>query len=248
MINNQCNYLYFFIFGVFMKVFIISVFIIAFLYSCGPSVNLELQKKIQGLSTKKIDKSYVVKGKFVAVMPFYIGQWVLTSSNNDGKISLLKTSIVGQEVNAWIIENYSITEYEETIMQYCISGMDKVYKSGDAADIEILWIKSQKDGKVEKYDGIALSIMKSMFKSGLKNLIVNISGYSDGGTVTVPAGTFSGTFKSISEVSFFGKTYTREVYCHPDIPINAMVKSISKENNFTSELLDFGLSGAVSSF
>jgi hypothetical protein len=71
---------------------------------------------------------------------------------------------------------------------------------------------------------------------------------NDGGKVHVSAGNFNGSTKTSSEVSFLGKKYISDIWLHPSVPINGMVKSVNKNEDMKIELLDFGLSGAKRSF
>jgi hypothetical protein len=228
----------------FLLVFIISIFISA----CGPSANPILQKKIADFSTKSSGNSFSDKGKFIKPMALSVGQWVMYYSQSKDSKSISKTSIVGKEGDGWIIENYSLNESEEATSQICISGMEKIATSGNMDDIEILWVKILKDGKVQTIDGPVLSLTKSFYKKGLSNLGLNTSVSTNGGSVTVPAGTFANTIKVKSETSFLGSTYTSEGYLHPDVPINGLVKSVSSEENFSMVLVDFGKTGAQKSF
>ena len=216
--------------------------------SCGPSVNPTYQKMINDMYVKKGNKNIADGGKFVSVMPYQVGQWVLMSNTSGDKKSISKTSIVGKEGNAWIIETYSLTDTEEGIMQICISGLDKMMKSGNMDDIELEWVKMKKDKEIQTIDGIALSFAKSFYKKGLTNLAVKVDGMASAGSVTVPAGTFGGVFKSTAEVEIFGSTYKSIGYYHKDVPINGTVKCVAEDNSYTTELLDFGLSGAKASF
>lgn len=219
-----------------------------FISSCGPSANPVLQKKITDFSAKSSGGSFSDKGKFIKPMALSVGQWVMYYTQSEKSKSVSKTSIVGKEGEGWIIENYSLTETEEATTQICISGMDKVSTSGNMDDIDILWVKTQKDGKIETIEGPVLSLMKGFYKKGLTNLGINTSVSSDGGSITVPAGTFSNTIKVKSEMSFLGSTHTSEGYLHPDVPINGLVKSVSSEDNFSTVLVDFGKTGAQKSF
>jgi len=223
--------------------------IVAFIVSCGPSVNPALQKKISDIFNKKSSSSFNATGKFIRPMPYTIGQWVLIGTVSDGKKFVSKTSIVGKEGDGWIIETYSINESDESISQICVSGMEKLAKSGNIDDLDILWVQTKdKNGKVSKIEGPVLSMMKGFYKKGLANMNVNVEGTMDGGTVSVPAGTFNGTAKVSSEASFLGSTVKSTGWFHSDVPINGMVKSISDDGKYSSELLDFGTSGAIKSF
>ncbi len=230
-----------------MKQTIVVLLFAAILMGCGPSNSPVLLKKIDEVAVKSSDKSFSVSGKFIHPMALKVGQWVSYVNKIGENKSITKTSIVGKEDDAWIIENYNLTGKEEKTVQMCIKGMDKVNEAGDIDAIEFVWIKFIEDGKLQTIEGPMLSLMKGLYKNGLKSFAVKSEGSLDGGTVKVPAGTFAGCAKIKSEVSFLGSTKTSEGFYHSEVPISGMVKSISDEND-TMELVDFGLTGAVKSF
>lgn len=230
-----------------MKQIIVILLFAAVLIGCGPSSNPVLLKKIDEVSVKSSDKSFSVSGKFLRPMPLKVGQWISYINRTGEEKSISKTSIVGKEGDAWIIENYTLTGKEEKISQICIKGLEKVNETGDLDPVEFVWIKFVEDGKVQTIEGPMLSIMKGLYKSGLQGFAVKSEGSLDGGSVRVPAGTFAGCAKIKSEVSVLGFTKKAEGFYHTEVPISGMVKSISEDNDIT-ELIDFGLTGAVKSF
>lgn len=234
-----------------MRYFIALFVLCCFLASCGPTINPALQKKIEYMyQANKSSKSISsISGTFTKPMPLAVGQWVMFGTNNDGKKSISKTSIVGKEGDAWIIETYSLNESEETATQMCVSGIDKITKPEDMDNIDILWVKSMDaNGRPVKTEGPALSIFKGIYRRMLTNMSFTIEGYKDGGSVTVPAGTFPATAKITAETTFLGSKYVSTSWMHPQVPINAMVKSVSDDNKMVMELLDYGTSGATSQF
>jgi hypothetical protein len=229
-----------------MKKLLLFAVISILVVSCGPSINPVFQKRINDLYGKHSSQSYSGTAKFVKPMPWAEGQWVIYGTTNNNKKTISKISILGQEQGGWILENYSLTETEETVMQMCISGMDKMTSSRNPDDIDIIWIKIRdKDGKVSKLEGMMLSFTKGMYKKMLPSMNIDVSG-EDGGTITVPGGTFNNTLKFRTEVSFWGSKHTSDTWCHESVPINGLVKSISSEDNLVMELLDFGMTGATS--
>jgi hypothetical protein len=158
-------------------------------------------------------------------------------------------AIVGEEQGGWIIETHSLTQSSESITQMLVLGMDKVYQTGTIDDLEIVWVKIKPHGQtVQTFEGPMLTLTKGLYKKGLAGLEVQSTMGVDSGTVSVPAGSFKGTLKSGSEVSFLGKKFFSDAWFHPSVPINGMVKSVSKNEDTVIELLDFGLSGAKRSF
>jgi len=130
-----------------------------------------------------------------------------------------------------------------------ISGFENYSKSEDLEKIKIKWVKIKKDDDdIEELSGPMLDFMGSFYKKELGNLFIDLETTSDGGTVTVPAGNFSGCTKTQTLVEFLGDKYSSTVWLHSDVPINGMVKSISNNGKMITELIDFGLSGAKKSF
>lgn len=231
-----------------MKYFIAIVLSII-LVSCGPSINPALQQRINNYYGNSTTKSFTMTGNFVKPMQLKVGQWVLQGNTNEGKKSINKISIVGQEQGGWIFEFYTLTESSETWNQMLIKGIEKANETGNFDDIDIVWVKiKDNDGNVSTVDGMVLSLSKGIYKDLLSSMNVKLSSGANGGSVTVPAGTFNGTFKTKSEVSVLGRKYTSDGWYHSDVPINGMVKAVSEDGKIITELLDFGLSGSTPSF
>ncbi len=222
---------------------------IVLLASCGPSADPALQRRIDEYYAKANPRTFGVSMKDFKPMPYAVGQWAMYGVTGDGKRSISKESIVGQESGGWIIETYSLSETQESTMQMLVTGLDKARESMDPEDIDIVWVKTRdKNGKIETIEGPVLSVTKGLYRKNLVNFSVKQLGTEDGGSVTVPAGTFPGTIKTMAEATFFLSTYTSDGWFHSAVPINGMVKSVVREKNITMELLDFGKTGAVKSF
>lgn len=218
-----------------------------FVASCGPSADPALQSKINSYFGKSSSKSY--SGGAFKPMPLAVGQYVVYGTTAEGKRSILRQSIVGKESGGWIIESHSISESNESVSQMLVTGLDQARESYNPDAIDIVWVKTREgNGEVQTVEGPVLSITKGLYRKALVNFAMKFSGMNDGGMVTVPAGTFSGTQKVNSEVTVFLSTYKSEGWMHKDVPIGGTVKSVMPEDNITMELLDFGTSGAVRSF
>jgi hypothetical protein len=228
---------------------LLSVFVVAlFIFSCGPSNNPVLLKKIDDLSSASSEQSFTVSGKFIQPMSFEVGQWATYINKNGDEKTISKTSIVGQEEGGWVLETYNLTGKEENTAQICVVGIDKVKSEEDFDKIEIMWVKFIENGEVQTLSGPILSLMKGFYKKGLKGLVAQTEGLLDGGTVRVPAGIFNGCSKVRTEVSFLGSKTVADSYYHSDVPISGMVKSVTDDGKSNMELLEFGKSGAKKSF
>ena len=191
-------------------------------------------------------KSYSSVGKFNTPKTWAPGQYVVVGQLSKGKRDSIPTTlVVGKVGNGWVIENVSIDKSgKESVMQMLLGNYDAAMKTGDASQIELVWIKTlEKDGSVTKTEGQSLMVMKALMKSAYEKMIVNISEYVDGGSVQVPAGTFAGTTVVTAKTKILGKTIETESWFHPAVPVNGMVKSRSKDDKSVSELIGFGFNG-----
>lgn len=191
-------------------------------------------------------KSYPSSGKFNTPKPWAPGQYVVVGQLSNGKRdSVTTTLVVGKVGNGWVIENVSVDKSgKESVMQMLLGNYDAAMKTGDASQIELVWIKTlEKDGSVTKTEGQSLMVMKALMKSAYEKMIVNISEYVDGGSVQIPAGTFAGTTVVTAKTKILGKTIETESWFHPAVPVNGMVKSRSKDDKSVSELITFGFDG-----
>ena len=90
---------------------------------------------------------------------------------------------------------------------------------------------------------------KSFYKKALQSF--DLSGISEtaaGGDITVPAGTFTNTFRADAQIKIMGMTFTSQSWIQGKVPVNSMVKSVTDNGKITSVLLDFGYSGATPCF
>jgi len=181
--------------------------------------------------------------KFTKPMKWAAGQYVVTGSIKDGeKESVTKFLVVRKEAGGWVFETITTNKKKEiTGMQMLIKGYDQAVVKGDTSQIKVEWIKLlQKDGKVDRIEGDGLIIYNVMLKSTWNNIIISNTDFSTGGAVTVPAGDFSGTTKIHTKVKMIF-TIEGDSYLHPDVPVNGVVKSVSKDD--VTELIDFGFNG-----
>lgn len=229
----------------YVSILLLSLFFV----SCGPSINPALQQKINSYYGNSSSKSFNMSGSFVKPMPLKVGQWILQGSNNEGKKSINKTSVVGQEQGGWVFEFYSLTESEESWIQMLVKGLEEANESKNFDDIDIVWVKTKdKEGNIFSIDGMVLSLSKGLYKQSLVSMNLKLTSGAAGGSITVPAGTFNGTYKAKAEVSVLGRKFNSDAWYHSDVPINGMVKSVADDGKIVTELLEFGMSGAARSF
>ena len=130
-------------------------------------------------------------------------------------------------------------------MQTLITGLDHAAETGNVDDFDIVLVKSKRNqDAVQTIEGPVLSLTRGVYRNMLGSVVIQHAPLVEGGSLTVPAGTFTGTTKTTTSVRFMGSSYTSEIWLHPNVPINACVKSVSSENKSVMELIDFGM-GAV---
>jgi hypothetical protein len=237
--------------GYIMRVRIFVVFVLSLLITgCGASVNPVMQKRVVEWFGKSSSQSFDASGAYVKVMPYAVGQYVVHGMTDGEDHSVVRTAIVGKDGGAWIIESSSLTPSGESIMQMAVSGMEKMQESMNPDDLDIKWIKmkSGEDEEIQKIDGMALSLSKGAYSKALTGIAVKFSNTGGSAAVRVPAGTFNGCTKATAKVETFIKDFESDGYYHPSVPLNGLVRSVSKDNDAVTELIEFGLSGAKPSF
>ena len=228
-----------------MKRIIFTVIALAFAVSCGSAQKTSGPSKLDTLFTGTAG-NFKAAGKFVKPAAWNVGQYIIVGNLEKGKKkSAMKMSIVGKADGGYIVEMVSTEDDKESVIQYLIRGIDKAMKSGDSKDIEFGWIKMRgEDGQIQTIEGPMIQMYKSMMPSTFSSMQLKVATYTDGGTIVVPAGTFSGLNVVDSEAKIFGFTSKTKGYYHPSVPINGMVKSVSDDGKNESVLIGFGFSGA----
>jgi hypothetical protein len=223
------------------KVLTISALIAALSFAgCSSS-----QKKAGPFDSmiKNGNKTFASK-KFTKPKPWAPGQYVVMATMDDGEIeSVTKSLVVRKEAGGWVYETITINDDNETTgMQMLVKGLDTAIAKGSASQIKVIWVKMlQKDGKVEKIEGDALTFYNMILQSTWNNVIISGTKFTAGGAVKVPGGNFAGTTKVHTSVKVVFTTLEGDSYLHPDVPINGVVKSVVKDDS--TELIDFGFNG-----
>jgi hypothetical protein len=214
---------------------------------CGPKADPAMVSKVNGFFATSSSEIYKGSGIFKP-MPLAVGQFVIHGNTEDnGKRSVSRTAIVGREARGWIIESYTVNESSEGCSQMLVAGLEDIHKPRGFENIDILWVKiKDENGQIQTIEGPPLMMAKGFYKRALQSFDVSaMTNQGSGADVTVPAGTFKNTFNADSEVSVIGMKFRSKSWFHEKVPVSGMVKSITDEGKMTSELLDFGLSGAT---
>jgi hypothetical protein len=229
---------------------LLTVFLLLAVTSCATMApNPTLVNKIDTYFKAAKSDSYEASEKYQQPIPYEVGQYIVTGMTHGSERSVQKMALVGKEDNGWIIETHTITPHDEITTQMMVEGMETVQETGNLDTLEIVWVKiKMEDDSVQTIDGKMMKMMQGMYRKGLSALESQITSSEDGGTVQVAAGIFNDTVKTNTEGSFMGKKHLANIWLHPSVPINGIVKSVHENDEMKIELLDFGLSGATSSF
>ena len=201
-------------------------------------------------SSKTFPPSAEVSGprNFPAVQ---VGDWAVYKVLKGGQLStVIKLAVVGKSGDAWIYEFDSYTQDHSSALQMAVKNLNQALGSAQGESEKILWMKIKDEhGKITKLEGSMLGMMGNMSKAALTGGSPDVSASVEkGGTVTVPAGTFLGTWKVTSQVSN-GKTSEAGVaWVSTHVPLWHVVKSMSNQGSTSMELVDFGTKGFVSAF
>lgn len=195
---------------------------------------------------KDSGKSYPAGKNFTKPGKWAPGQYVLVGTKVKDKLdSVSRTLIVAKEGDGWIIESDSVDKKgKKNASQMLIKGYDAAMETADLTKIKVEWMKMKDDeGNVQTIEGEQMAIFNMFAKKVYESLIINIDSFKDGGAVTVPAGTFAGTNLYTSKTKVLGMTIENDSWYNAAVPVNGMVKSVTKDGKTVMELLDFGTNG-----
>lgn len=174
------------------------------------------------------------------------GQYVMTGTLENGKLTTLtRTLIAGTENGGWIIEmDFSDKRGKGSGFQLLINNLEEAVATHDPSKTQIGWVKLQDaKNKVTKLEGKLIEPYAMYADELYKSLTIGNDDVTDGGTVSVPAGIFAGTFKQKTTTTVAGAQINSEVWYHSAIPVNGLAKSWSNDGKTVIELLSFGTDG-----
>jgi len=190
--------------------------------------------------------SYPADAAFTRPAKWAAGQYVLTGTKTKGKAeSVSRTLIVGSEKGGWIIETSETDRKgKKSVTQMLVYGYDEAAKADAVPELRIGWMKMKdENGQIQTIEGDQIAFFNMFAKSTLDRMIVNVAVFTEGGPVTVPAGTFAGTNYSKSSVKVLGMTVESEYWYNGAVPVNGIVKTQTTDGKSVTELLSFGSDG-----
>jgi hypothetical protein len=214
--------------------------------ACGPSIDpaakADIDARIAALGAPK--QSFPAPAGFVPT-PFAVGQWTRHKLIDDkGQPSFMTYKVIGQEGDAFWLEVVTDQYTGHTMMKMLLAIPNRMDAS--TIDIRALAIKD-KNGHVTTLDGPMLSLLRGSYQSALSTLVISWQGLPQE-DATVPAGTFTGCFRARTDASW-GPWHTASTsWSHAAVPLSGLVKSQGIDKPTSMELVDFGLTGAVSEF
>ena len=213
--------------------------------ACAPSVNPAAKSDVDAKLAAIQQQSRSYSNGPAQRMPLAVGQWTKYKHvDQDGKPALMTNKIIGQDGDAYWMENVTEAYTGRAIVKMLVNFGNGTDPS--TIDLRDVWMMDQK-GRVNHIDGATLAMVKGMMKSSLSNIVMSWEGLPQE-NVTVPAGSFTACFKGRSDVTVMGHTYSTTGWHHPAVPLSGMVRSQGIDRPTTMELVDFGTSGAVSEF
>ncbi|HEY5933908.1 MAG TPA: hypothetical protein VIU61_04720 [Kofleriaceae bacterium] len=185
--------------------------------------------------------------------PWKVGQWALYRTMDDGKLGYERWSIVGEdECGVWV-ETVTQDYYHRSITKACYARMPWLPDSrgmivADVIDLVQVMHTRSDDGETQTFDLRENPAMKQnmkMFASAFVSFQWANNDALPRQNVDVPAGRFSGAAAFPLTVTVFWKSITVTTLVHAEVPVYGVVRSTASTGR-TSELVDFGDSGAVS--
>ncbi|MFN7131108.1 MAG: hypothetical protein ACK4N5_03445 [Myxococcales bacterium] len=225
---------------------------LAFAPACARSINPQTQALTNQLLQETRNARDVGAPASYEPKPWKAGQWVLyrvTQNGKDPQVTRIK--VVEQTSDGFWIETEQVDYYNRTLTRVLYSRQPRNYD--EAVDAIQKIITRQDDGDPQEQDFTQDNELVRMMKRTMKHVGNGLVAPTDVSSapredVTVPAGSFKSTAK-FEAALFLGPIEKRFTgWYHPEVPLNGGVKTVTTDGEWTHELLDFGHSGATSSF
>src|SRR5262249_19017219 len=159
-----------------------------------------------------------------------------------GEPSFITQKVLAQEGDAFWLESVTEQYSGRQITKLLLAIPNRM----DPSTVDIL-AASMKDrnGHVTDFTGPLLSMMKSTFQTVVSAMPASWEGLP-AEDASVPAGSFAACFKARTDAAWGPWHMSTHSWSHSSVPLSGLVRSVGIDKPTTMELVDFGLTGAVS--
>jgi hypothetical protein len=214
--------------------------------ACAPSIDpaakADVDRRVGALSAPR--QAFPAPAGFVP-MPFAAGQWTRHKLVDDkGEPSFMTQKVLAQEGDAFWMEVVTDQYTGRTMMKLLLAIPNRM--DPNTIDVRVVAIKDTK-GHVTNLDGAMLSLLRSTYQGALSTLVMSWEGLPQE-DAAVPAGTFAGCFRGRTDATWGPWHSANTSWSHAAVPLSGLVKSQGIDKPTSMELVEFGLTGAVSEF
>jgi hypothetical protein len=213
--------------------------------ACAPSIDPAAKADVdRRVGTLSMSGPAVPAPSSATPMPMAVGQWATYKvMSNKGEPSFITMKLVGQGGTAFWYELVSESYYGKTATRMLVDFGDR--RNPDTISIKAAKIKDSK-GQVTEYPENMIGLMNSILRGNLGPIVIDWTNMPQE-DASVPAGKFTGCYKTRTQVSFAGFSSTSTALGHPAVPLSGLVRSIGDKGD-SMELVAYGTSGAQSEF
>jgi hypothetical protein len=180
--------------------------------------------------------------------PWAVGQWAAYLVQRGDQRSVLKMSVVGKDARGFWVEYDTQSYLHRTITKVLSSRQPKT--AAEAADIALVIVTKNDDQPAVTTDltdpNSPMARMMKGLKGAMGGMLFAVDPSMPREDVTVTAGTFKGCFGFELRLGAGPNAKSFTGYGHPGVPVIGTVRTRSTDGEMTTELLDFGDTGAAS--
>jgi hypothetical protein len=213
--------------------------------ACAPSIDAAAKSDVdRRMAALSMSGPAIGPPTSAAPMPLAVGQWATYKfMNQKGEPSFMTMKLVGQDGTAFWYESLNESYYGKSAVRMLLDLGDR--RNPDTITIRAAKIKDNK-GQVTEYPENMIGLMNSILRGNLGPIVVDWTNMPQE-DAAVPAGKFTGCYKTRTQVSFAGFSSSSSVWGHTSVPLSGLVRSVGDKNE-TMELVAYGTSGAQSEF
>ena len=213
--------------------------------ACAPSIDAaaraDVDRRIAALSSSS---ATIPAPTSATPMPMAVGQWATYKFiSNKGEPSFITMKLVGQDGTAFWYELLNETYYGKTVTRMLADFGDR--KTAESITIKAVKMKDSK-GQVTDYPENMIGIINSVLRGNMGPIAIDWTNMPQE-DATVPAGKFTGCYKTRTQVSYAGFVTSSTALGHTAVPLSGLVRSQGDKGEIM-ELVAFGTSGAQSEF